>query len=160
MDTVCKIQSLFFQNLFLLALLPPPFILSVHSTTASAPHTTAPAGPGRAAATCVALDSVSDSPDGSRNCGGHGHSPLHRFIQIRHLDDRSFLANACACGAAGAAVNIDLCRVRRHGYCSHRTHVHTQSTPYAERFIDSVLHLFNSSILFLICSSCPSSIAA
>lgn len=163
MDTVCKIQSLFFQNLVLLALLPPPFIPSVHSTTASAPHTTAPAGPGRAAATCVALDSVPDNPDGSCNSGrnyrGQGRSLLHRFIRIRHLDDRSLLANACACGAAGAAANIDLCRIR-HGYCSHRAYVHAQSTPYAERFIDLVFHCFSSSILFLICSSCPSSIAA
>jgi len=105
MDTVCEIQSLFAQNLFLLALLSPPFVLFIHAATAaatsataatataataSAPHTAALTGAGRGAATCVSLDRVSDSPDGGCNsgryCGGNRRSLLHRFI--RNLDDR------------------------------------------------------------------------
>jgi len=126
MDTVCRIQSLFFQNLFLLALLSPPFILFIHAataaatstaattaTTASAPHTITPTGAGRGAATCVALDSVSDSPDGScnsgRNCGGNRRSLLRRFI--RNLDDRPYLADARAGSTASAAVDVDLCLI-------------------------------------------------
>lgn len=126
MDTVCRIQSLFFQNLFLLALLPPPFVLFIHAatasatsttattaTTASAPHTTAPTGAGRGAATCVSLDRVSDRPDGSCNsgryCGRHRRSLLHRFI--RNLNDRPYLADVGTGSTASAAVDVDLCLI-------------------------------------------------
>jgi hypothetical protein len=123
MDTVCRIQSLFFQNLFLLALLPPPFVLFIHAataaatsttattaTTASAPHTTALTGTGRGTVTCVSLDRVSDSSDGScnsgRNCGGNRRSLLRRFI--RNLDDRSQLAYISTGSTASAAIDVDL----------------------------------------------------
>jgi len=123
MDTVCRIQSPFFQNLFLLALLPPPFVLFIHTataaatstaaTTASAPHTAALTGAGRGAAACVSLDRVSDRSDGScnsgRNCGGNGRNLLRRFI--RNLDDRSQLAHISTGSTASAAIDVDLCLI-------------------------------------------------
>lgn len=126
MDTVCRIQSLFFQNLFLLALLPPPFVLFIHTATAaatsttattaataSAPHTTALTGASRGTVTCVSLDRVSDSSDDSCNsgcdCGGHGRSLPDRFI--RNLDDRSQLTYVSTGSTASAAIDVDLCLI-------------------------------------------------
>jgi len=109
-----------------LHLLSPPFVLSVHSATASAtsttataataasaPHTTATTGAGRGAATCVSPDHVSDSSDGScnsgRNCGRNRRSLLCCFI--RNLDDRPYLADVGAGSTASAAINVDLCLI-------------------------------------------------
>jgi len=121
MDTVCRIHSLFFQNLFLLALLSSPFVLFVHTATAAATSTTATAsapcttstGSGETAAIRVPLDCTSNSPyggcDSGRNCGGHGHILLHRFI--RNLNDRSQLAHVSTSSTASASINVDLCLI-------------------------------------------------